>query len=156
MEAFVANILPFIPAMLGYAGLSAVVLRSARGELPEALWRVCVVVIVTHVALVWGVRYQGQFSQATRNGYAGFLIFHGALGGIVASALLRGRAALALVRASFAVVTLGAVGAVFRYEVIAVYRVPVLLCAGVGVAGLAKACFQGGALKAAVDAKEDA
>ncbi|MBI2952368.1 hypothetical protein HYY27_09745 [bacterium] len=156
MEGFATDVLPFVPAMLGYAGLSAVVLRSARGELPEALWRVCVVVIVTHVALVWGVRYQGQLSQAMRNGYAGFLIFHGALGGIVASALLRGRAALALVRASFAVVTLGAVGAVFRYEAVAVYRVPVLLCAAAGVAGLARVCFQGGALKAVVDAKEDA
>ena len=89
-------------------------------------------VIVVHVAMVWSLRYEWQFSQATRNGYAGFLMFHAALLMIVTSLFLAERHALWLVRLAFLVVSAGALGAVFLYDVVAIYRVPVILFAAAG------------------------
>jgi hypothetical protein len=82
------------------------------------------------------VRYEWSLARATRNGYAGFVIFHGALAMIVASLLAREQAATRLVQASFVIVSVGAVGAVFRYDDVARYTVPVIVLAATGVIGL--------------------
>jgi hypothetical protein len=101
--------------------------------------RVVTLVIVVHVILVWVVRYEGRFSDATRNGYVGFMLFHGALLAIVTSAFVNQRLARQLLITAFGVVTVGALGAVFRYDVVAIYRVPVIVCAIVGSFGLLRA-----------------
>lgn len=132
----------FLAAMLGYAGLAAVVLASAVRPMPLAFWRVVSLSIALHVGLVWAYRYEWQFDRATRNGYAGFLIFHTALLLILASTVVRERAAVILVRLAFPVVTAGALGAVFRYEAVAVYRIPVILCAVGGGLGVLMAYYR--------------
>jgi nicotinamide riboside transporter PnuC len=129
--------LTFLLAIVGYAGLTATAVAAAYDRMRPAFWRATVAVIVIHVSLVWTVRYEWQFSEATRNGYAGFLLFHSALLAIAASLLLRARVARWLIWAAFFVVSAGAVGAVFRYDVVARYRIPVMLLAFAGVAGLA-------------------
>lgn len=127
----------FLLAPIGYAGLTSTTVMAAHGRWPVALWRVTVLVIVVHVALVWHVRYEWRLSEATRNGYAGFVVFHAALIAIVASLAAESRIARRLVTAAFAAVTVGAVAATFKYDVVANYRIPVLAIALVGVAGLA-------------------
>lgn len=112
---------------------------AAAGRLPVRLWRPAVLIIVAHVILVWTVRYEWHVAEATRNGYVGFFIFHGALVLIVASVFVRERVARVLVWAAFAIVSMGALGAVFRYDVVAPYRLPVALIAAAGAAGLARA-----------------
>lgn len=126
--------LTFALAMLGYLGLTIAAAMSGR-TFRFSLWRCTVPIIVLHVVLVWSVRYQWQWARATRNGYAGFLIFHTALLMIVISAFLNSRAAAKIVPIAYLVVTAGALGAVFRYDIVAVYRIPVILCAlsGAGV-----------------------
>ncbi len=130
--------LTFLLAVIGYAGLTATAILAARGRLPIALWRGTAVVIAAHVALVWAIRYEWSLSQATRNGYAGFLVFHSALAVILTSLFLKNRAASALVRIAFVIVSLGAIGAVFRYSEVAVYRAPVLVLAVAGAIGVAR------------------
>ncbi len=129
----------FLTAILGYAGLSLTVLRSARGEVPVVLLRLTALIIAVHVALVWTFRYHGDLAAATRGGYAPFLVFHAALAMIAAAAVVGGRARLALVRLAFAIATLGALGAVFRRPEVAVYRAPVIACAALGMVGLVAA-----------------
>lgn len=129
----------FLLAVVGYAGLAATAVRASLSTLPFGLWRTVAAVIVTHVALVWAARYEWSLAAATRNGYAGFVIFHGALALIVTSVFLVERRARALVITAFAIVSAGALGAVFRYEVVAIYRVPVIGIALAGAAGLAHA-----------------
>lgn len=131
-----AEQLTFLLAVVGYAGLTASALVSARGRVPVLLWRATAAIIVAHVAMVWAVRYDWSWAQATRNGYAGFVIFHGALILIVASVFASGRIATRLIAGSFVIVTLGALGAVFRYEEVAVYRPVVVGLATVGAIGL--------------------
>jgi hypothetical protein len=131
--------LTFVLAMAGYAGLAATAVTAALHRLPIPFWRVVAAIIVAHVALVWAVRYEGSFAAATRNGYAGFLVFHAALGMIVLSVLAAERRARVLIFFAFAIVSAGALGAVFRYDVVAIYRVPVVLTAALGAAGLARA-----------------
>lgn len=126
----------FLLAVLGYAGLTFTAVAAAWGRLPARLWRGVAVVIVVHVLLVWSVRYEWQFAEATRNGYAGFLLFHGALLAIIASLLLHERIARWLIWAAFLVVSAGALGAVFIYEEVALYRIPVVLFAVAGSGGL--------------------
>jgi len=130
------DVIAFALAVIGYAGLTVTAIRAAYGSLPMALWRATVLVIVVHTFLIWHVRYEWSFATATRNGYAGFLIFHGALLAIVWSAVASEPLQSRLVWVSFVVVTLGAVGAVFRYDEVAVYRLPVLALGAVGVAAL--------------------
>ncbi len=88
------------------------------------------------MTLVWTLRYEWSWAQATRNGYAGAVIFHGALAVILVSLVVRARLAARLIAASFVIVTLGAMGAVFRYEEVAHYRLIVISLAVVGVVGL--------------------
>ena len=127
----------FLLAVVGYAGLTLSAVLSARGRVPVRLWRATAAIIVVHVALVWSVRYDWSWAQATRNGYAGFVIFHGALALIVASVFASHRIATRLIVGSFVIVTLGALGAVLRYEEVAVHRPVVIGLAVVGALGLA-------------------
>ena len=126
----------FLLAVIGYAGLTVSAILAARGRVWPFLWRATAAVIVAHVALVWSIRYEWSWAQATRNGYAGAVIFHGALAVIVTSLFVRGALAARLIAASFVIVTLGALGAVFRYEDVARYRLIVISLAVVGVVGL--------------------
>ena len=134
----------FLLAVIGYAGLTATALLAALRNLPVVLWRAVALVIVSHVVLVWMVRYDWQLARATRNGYVGFLVFHGALALIVASLFLAERNARVFVWTAFVVVSLGAVGAVFRYEVVAIYRAPVILIAAIGAGGLVRRLTRAG------------
>jgi hypothetical protein len=123
-------------AVAGYAGLTFTAIRSARGDLPVTVWRLAALAIVLHVVLVWTVRYEWRLDVATRNGPYGFLIFHTALAAIVSSLVAREAIARGLVLAAFLIVSAGALGAVFRYDDVAIYRVPVIALAAGGVVGL--------------------
>ena len=126
----------FLLAIVGYAGLTATMIAGLHRPLPRAFWRATAAVIAVHVAMVWSVRYGGDFSLAVRNGYGGFVLFHGALTMILVSTVARERMASLLVRLSFLVVTAGALGAVALYEVVAIYRLPVAFCAIAGLGAL--------------------
>lgn len=122
-------------AVIGYAGLTATAILAARGRVPTGLWRVTAVVIVAHVVLVWAIRYDWNWAVATRNGYVGVVLFHGALALIVASLLLPGRAK-PLIDLTFVIVSVGAIGAVFRYSEVAGYRLFVIALAAAGAIAL--------------------
>lgn len=136
-EGTTAIFVTFVLAMLGYIGLTGVVATSTLGRLPLRLWRVVAAVIVAHVLMVWHFRYGWHFALSVRNGYAGFALFHTALVLVVISTALEATRAERLVQVVFGIVTLGALGAAFRYDVVAIYRIPVILCAFVGAGSLA-------------------
>lgn len=144
-EGTPAIFITFLLAILGYAGLTAVVALSARGGVPFRFWRGVAAVILVHVAMVWTYRYGGSFELAVRNGYGGFVMFHGALAMVLASTVTPEAVARRLIQVSFLIVTVGATAATFLYDVVAIYRIPVLVCAAVGVGALARAWI-GGAL----------
>ena len=131
--------LTFFLAPVGYAGLTAAMLLAVHRTTPLSFWRVAAGVIVAHVALVWHVRYGWQLSEATRNGFAGFALFHGALLAIVVSTMSREALRRALLVGAFLAVTLGANAAVYKYDVVAAYRYPVHALAVLGLIGLARA-----------------
>ena len=135
----VAVFVTFLLALIGYAGLTTMMVTVARGWWPVLVARATVAIIVAHVLLVWHVRYEWQFSEATRNGYVGFAIFHAALAAVVASLAVDFSVARRLVTGAFAAVTVGAVAATFRYEVVESFRIPVLIITTTGIAGLAHA-----------------
>lgn len=134
-----AEFITFLLAPIGYAGLTITAVAAAQGRIPVRFWRGVAAVILVHVVMVWIVRYEGQLSEATRNGYVGFVLFHGALLAILASAVLHDSLARPLILGAFGIVTVGALGAVFRYEEVALYRIPVVLCAVLGGAGWVRA-----------------
>jgi hypothetical protein len=117
----------FLLALFGYAGLTAVTVMAAGGHVPTRLLRMTAAVIVVHVLMVWHVRYDW------RNGYAGFALFHGALAAILSSLVTSPPVARRLLTAAFLVVSLGAIAATFKYDVVRHYRVPVLLIAVTGI-----------------------
>ncbi len=122
--------------MVGYAGLALGVLFSAYHRWPAIAWKAVALIVILHVTLVWAYRYQWDWAQATRNGYVGMVIFHTALVLIASSALVKKQTAETLARIAFVILTFGALGAVFRYQVVSLYRVPVVVCALLGCWGL--------------------
>ncbi len=126
----------FLLAIIGYIGLTITLLLSFKKKVPFLFWRIVALIILVHVFMVWTYRYDWQFSIAVRNGYSGFILFHTALLMILISNVVKESAAKILIRVSFIVVTIGAVGASFRYDVVAVYRLPVIVCAIAGSGGL--------------------
>lgn len=128
----------FLLAPIAYAGLAVAAVQANRERSSPTLRRSVAAVALAHVTLVWSVRYGGQLSVATRNGYSGFLLFHTALVAIVASAFVAERVARRLLVTAFGVVTLGALGAVFVEDVVSIYRVPVVLTAIGGGIGLVR------------------
>ena len=132
----------FLAAITGFAGLTVnMVLVAANRHrryhmIPVAL------IVFAHVLLVWHFRYEWEIAQATRNGYAGFVIFHTALLGILSAPLVGSRLARRLVAFSFCVAAMGASGAVLRYEEVAIYRLPVLVFDLAGLTALAYWMFR--------------
>ena len=132
--------LTFLLAVIGYAGLTLTAILAARGRVPAAFWRITAAIIVAHVVLVWTVRYEWSWPEAVRHGYAGLLIFHGALALVIGSVVWPDRAT-PLIHATFAIVTLGAVGAVFMDADVAMYRQIVIALAVAGAVGLLHAWY---------------
>jgi len=129
----------FLLAPLGYAGLTVSMVLAVYRKTPLLLWRLTALVIVTHVSLVWYVRYGWQLSEATRGGYGGFLMFHAALLMIVVSTIVTEARRRVLLVIAFLIVTMGASVAVFKFDVVTAYRYPVLAIAVLGLFALARA-----------------
>jgi len=132
-EGSTAILVTFLLAFLGYAGMTAVVwVMSTRG-LPVLLWRIVSAVILCHSVMIWAFRYHWQLDLAVRKGYAGFLMFHGAVVLVIAANFAPERIARRLIEISFLVITAGSIGATFLYEAAGAYRYPVLACAAAGL-----------------------
>jgi hypothetical protein len=123
----------FLLAFLGYLGLSVNMVLVSRGTCKRPAIALVALVVVAHVYLVWACRYDWQIAMAVRNGYAGFFIFHAALLSIVTAPFVPTVICKPLIVLSFLIVSAGASGAVFRYEVVSIYRMPVLINAGLGI-----------------------
>ena len=80
--------------------------------------------------------------MAVRNGYAGFFIFHSALLFIVTAPFVPPVICKPLIVLSFLIVSAGASGAVFRYEMVSIYRIPVLINAGLGLGYLVYSLYR--------------
>ena len=118
--------LVFLGAFTAYTGLGISTTLTFRDVFHRQLaWGVALVV-TAHDFGVWAHRYEWQFDQAVRNGYGGFLLFHTALIYINVALFTPDRISRILHRVAFVVVSMGAVGATFRYDVVSVYRIPVL------------------------------
>lgn len=131
----------FLAAITGYAGLTANMVLVAMDRHRRQHMVPVALIVFAHVFLVWHYRYEWEIAQATRNGYAGFVIFHAALLGILAAPMAGNRWAGRLVTISFLVAAMGASGAVLRYEEVAIYRLPVFVCDLVGLSALAYRVF---------------
>lgn len=131
----------FLLAIIGYIGLGFNLLTIVRSRLKKPYMAATAIVILVHVFLVWAFRYGWAFSQATRNGYVGFLLFHSALLCIIIAVFAGTEIAGKLVIAAFPIVSAGAIGATFRYDVVAMYRIPVLIIAAIGITALGKAYY---------------
>ncbi|RPI68521.1 MAG: hypothetical protein EHM47_14410 [Ignavibacteriales bacterium] len=126
----------FFLAMIGYAGLTITLLFSLKSKIPVFFWRLITIIIFVHVIMVWTYSYDWQFAHSVRNGYSGFIIFHSALLVILISNMVKDSTTKILIIISYIVVTTGAVGAVFRYSVVEIYRIPVLFFMLTGAGGL--------------------
>ncbi len=127
--------LTFPLAGVGFALLAVAGGLATMGKCPRWLVVLTAAVILTHVGFVWQFRYEWSFAQATRNGYFGFALFHTALLLLVIAALVSGiRAQRNLLFATFLIVCVGANGAVYRYDVVALYRIPVHAVTLAGIA----------------------
>jgi hypothetical protein len=133
----VIETITFALAMLGFGLLTIHVIFPGFGRTSRWPSVETAAVIVAHVVLVWTFRYEWSFAEATRNGQVGFAIFHTALLAVVLSTVVSRKAAQSLMVAAYLTVCVGASGAVFRYDVVEMYRIPVLSCVGLGVAALA-------------------
>ncbi len=123
----------FLLAFLGFIGLAGNAVYASFGKYHRGIMALTAAIIAVHVVMVWAFRYEWHFSQATRNGYAGFLLFHSALSMIILSTIVSAAPARPLIMTAFVVVIMGAIGAVFIYEEVLIYRYPVILISLTGL-----------------------
>jgi hypothetical protein len=121
-----ADALTFGLAYAAYLLLGAAVALVAWGRPRRVVLTAAAAVALVHVGLVWGWRFGWSLDYALEKSLPGFVLFHAALGLIVAAALARGPAAGWLACLAFPVVTAGAVGAAFKYDDVSGYRIPLL------------------------------
>ncbi len=126
------ELLTFGLATAAYASLALDTALAAKRPVSIAT----AALALTHVFLVWHVRFGWSIATATTRGWGGFVVFHAALALIVAAAAAPAPWAKRFVFAAFPVVTVGTVSAVFRYEFVAIWRWPVIAIAIAGAAGL--------------------
>ena len=131
--------LTFALAVAGYAGLTITAVRAVAARPYLLLWRLAAAAIVAHVVLVWSVRFEWRIALATRNGFAGLIVFHAALLLILTSLAAPAALARRAIVLAFLVVSGGALGAVFREPAVFAYRVPVIVLAVSGTVGMAVA-----------------
>ena len=124
-----ADTITFGLAFTGYALLAADASRRVRGQCSAALTNLCALVIVAHVVCVWALRFDWSFRAMFDKSPFAFVLFHAALLSILLAALLAEPVRSRLVITSFAIVSLGAIPAPFRYDEIAVLQIPVLATA---------------------------
>lgn len=129
--------LTFGLAFAGYLLLAADTLLRVAGREHRTLTVVLALVVAAHVACVWGLRFEWQVERAVDGRLAGFVLFHGALLLIAVAPLTRGRAALGLLAAAFAIVSIGAIGAAFKYDVVAALQIPLLIACAATIASAA-------------------
>ena len=127
----------FFLAMIGYFGLTGNALFAGMGRRHMGAMLVTAIVVLVHVFMVWHFRYEWQLSQAVRNGYIGFSLFHGALAMILAAAFLPMKHYRRAVITAFLLVSMGANGATLRYGEVFMYFFPVLILSLIGWVGLA-------------------
>ncbi len=115
---------------------------SSLAPLRRPLAWLALVLMSGHVALLWSLRYGFDLALATRNGWGGFVSFHLAFvsawlvlpGDWHARPWRRG-----VVIAIWLLVTSGAVGAPFRYPIVADLAAPVIAIAALGLLALGAA-----------------
>lgn len=112
-------------ALIGYALLAADAARRFVGRRSPILTMLTAGVVFAHVLCVWAFRFDWSFAAMWHKSVFGFLLFHSALLLITAAVLVRGRPRDRLVILAFAIVCAGAIPAPFRYEEIAMLRLPV-------------------------------
>lgn len=116
-------------AEIAFALLAAAVVLGRAGHEARGLRIAAAFVALAHTFGVWAHRFGFDFGRATDGRWAGFLVFHGALVLIVTAALTRPPWPQRLLPVAFLAVGVGAVGAVFHYEVVAPLRLPTLVIA---------------------------
>jgi hypothetical protein len=113
-------------AMIGYGLLATdfvmLHLENSRRWLSYA----AATVIVVHVLLVWGHRFDWSFDRMIAKSILGFFIFHTALLLVICSAILPSNRRLWVTTTAFALVTAGALPAPFRYPELSILMLPMI------------------------------
>ena len=129
------DLLTFGLAFAGYLLLCSEVVLRAGGRAVPGSSLLLAAVVATHVACVWSFRFGGSFDLAYSGREPGFFLFHGALLLIVTAPFVERRWTDRLLGVAFVIVSLGAIGASFKYEVVSILRLPVVAaCLATGVA----------------------
>lgn len=119
-------------ALIGYALLSADFARQHGGRSNTGLSATTAIVVTAHVLCIWGLRFDWSLSQMWHKSAAGFVIFHAALGLILAIPFLRVRRRL-ITNGAFALVSAGALPAPFRYPELSLLALPLFAIAGMSL-----------------------
>ncbi len=124
-------------AWIGYSLLAVDFALRSRGRRHRRLTALTAIVVVAHVACIYVFRFDGSIAEAWRKSVSGFLLFHSALGLIIAAPLIAEPWRTRCVLGAFAVVSLGALGVPFRYPELAVLAGPLFATFGAAVVAAA-------------------
>jgi hypothetical protein len=122
-------------AYSAYLLLCLQALLHMRGQSSRWLSSLTITTAIAHVALVWHSSFSWSLSYAWSEGPAAFLIFHTALSLIIAAAHASPPWNARSTWLAWAIVTVGAMGAVLRREVVEHYMWPVAIAGGVTLVG---------------------
>ncbi|MCB9919963.1 MAG: hypothetical protein H6832_16285 [Planctomycetes bacterium] len=133
------TILTFTLALAAFAALGTDAAFRVAGKPMRGLSMATAVLALSHVVLVWHLRYNWSLTKALDHGTAVFVLFHIVLALLFVVPWLSNETAERIAPATFALVSIAAVPAPFRYTDVAPFRIPmtvlfVALLVGIGCA----------------------
>ncbi|MCA8971638.1 MAG: hypothetical protein KDC95_17735 [Planctomycetes bacterium] len=133
------TILTFTLALAAFAALGMDAAFRVAGRPNRGLSVATALLALSHVVLVWHVRYDWSLTKALDHGTAVFVLFHIVLALLLVVPWLSNEIAERIAPATFALVSIAAVPAPFRYADVAPFRIPmtllfVALLVGIGCA----------------------
>lgn len=125
-------------ALLGYALLAWQFVATHRGHVSLRLSMATATVVATHVACVWGLRFDWSVARMIDKSLPGFVIFHSALLLALSAPLANGTRHRWLTTGAFALVTAGALPAPFRYPELSLLTLPLFAIAVAAAIGFVR------------------
>lgn len=131
MSLETAKIVSFVLAICAYASLGADAATRAFGRPRVALTRTTAALASLHALLMWHYVYGWSYDAAVARGTAPFTLFHVVWFLVVSVCFLPRETVERIVPSAFAILSIAALPAPFRYPGMEAYRIPVCVVFGV-------------------------
>lgn len=134
-----AEIVTFVLALVAYALLGWDAIQRVSGRAKPWITIATAACASAHALMVWHVRYAWSFDAAVARGSAPFALFHVVWLLVIVAVFVPRYVAERVVPSCFAILSIAAVPAPFRYDGLEALRIPVIAIFAIALIGIGSA-----------------